>query len=74
MADLSLTHSLGGFPEPPHSNGALAALLLESLYAIDAECEAMHYASPHYSITKHVHAIRRSVAEMVAEIAGRPVA
>ena len=74
MADLSFTDPLGGFPEPPHRNPALAASLLESLYAIDAECAAMYYASPHYSTTKHVHAIRRSVAEMVAEIAGRPVA
>lgn len=74
MADLSLATPLGGFPDPPHRNPALAALLLESLYAIDVECEAMHYASPHYSITKHVHAIRRSVAEMVSEIAGSEVA
>ena len=66
MADLSLADPLGGFPEPPHRNPALASSLLESLYAIDAECTAMYYASPHYS-TRHAHAIRRSVAEMVAE-------
>jgi hypothetical protein len=59
----------GGFPEPPCRNPELAALLLDGLSAIDAECQALYYASPHYSITKHLHAIRQSVAEIVAEIA-----
>ncbi|HKO20693.1 MAG TPA: hypothetical protein VJU82_17600 [Acidobacteriaceae bacterium] len=49
-------------------------MLLDGLSAIDAECQALYSASPHYSITKHLHAIRQSVAEIVAEIAGRPLA
>lgn len=65
---------LGGFPESPNRNPELAALLLDGLSAIDAECQALYYVSPNYSITEHLHAIRRSVAEMVAEITGRPVA
>lgn len=74
LANRPLADRLSGFPEHPRSNPALAAVLLENLYAIDAECEAMYYASLHYSITKHVHAIRQSVAEIIEEIAGRPVA
>lgn len=65
---------IGGFPESASRNPELAALLLDGLSAIDAECQALYYVSPHYSITKHLHAIRRSVAEMVAEITGHPVA
>ena len=73
MAGRSVVDQSIGFPEPPQSNPALAALLLESLHAIDAECQAMQYASMHYSVTKHVHAIRHSVAQMLAEIGGGPV-
>ena len=48
LANPPLADRLSGFPEHPRSNPALAAVLLESLYVIDAECEAMHYASLHY--------------------------
>lgn len=70
MADHSLAESSGGSPGPPHRNPALTSALLESLYAIDVECEGMYTATLHYSLTKHVHAIRKTVAEMMAEITG----
>lgn len=71
MSDLSLPEPMGGFPEPAPDNCLLAATLLRSLKTIQIECELMHREALHYPLTKHIHAIRDSVMQMVMEITGR---
>jgi hypothetical protein len=59
-----------GFPAPAALHCALSATLLESLSAIAAECDLLRRTALHYSLTRHVHSIEETVAEMVDEITG----
>lgn len=59
-----------GFPAPTALKCAMSALLLESLSAIAAECNLLRTTALHSSLTKHVHTIEDTVAEMVDEITG----
>jgi predicted TIM-barrel enzyme len=70
MLELDVATSTGGFPEPFSANSVLSAALLESLCSISAECEFLHSATLHYSLTKHVHAIVESVNAFAVEITG----
>lgn len=68
---LNLAHdAVHGFPEPPSSNPALAAALLESVAAIAAECDLMRRSTLHYPVTKHLHAIEDCLRDIVVEVTG----
>lgn len=70
MPDFTNSTAPVGFPASTAFHCALSAMLLESLTAIAAECDLLRRTALHSSLTKHVHAIEESVADMVEEIAG----
>lgn len=70
MPDLHDSTADYGFPAPTALNCAISAVLLESLSAIAAECSLLRRTALHYALTKHVHAIEDTVADMVEEITG----
>ena len=71
MSASSINDPDAGFAEHPRNNSALSAKLIQSLSAIQFEGDVMHRESLHYSVTKHVHAIRESVDQMLSEVTER---